>query len=138
MNPFFDVFGMWAQSSLFDNQIPIIPKMNAELIKFRKYLVSIRPVIGDVSGLIKQNSFPCIDEYSRPQRIMIPMNKITLNVLFNFGLVTAGLYLKSVYHSLYPKYDIPRPTIADIDAKGRPYPLIMSHRQLPTTAPIVP
>ena len=92
----------------------------------------------NVSGLIKQNSFPCIDEYSRPQRIMIPMNKITLNVLFNFGLVTAGLYLKSLYHSLYPKYDIPKPTIADNDAKGRPYPLIMSHKRLPATAPIVP
>ena len=47
---FWDAFGMCIKLILFESHIPIIPKTNDELMKLKKYLISIREVIGIVSG----------------------------------------------------------------------------------------
>ena len=50
---------------------------------------------------------------------IIPKNKITFEVLFNFGFETSGLPLYESYQSLYPRYDTPKLNIADnIESMG--------------------
>ena len=41
LNLFFDTFGISTKSNLLEIQIPMIPSINEELVKFKKYLICI-------------------------------------------------------------------------------------------------
>ena len=70
--------------------------------------------------------------------MIIAKNKITFEVLFNFGLVTSNLPLNCSYHNLYPRYDTPKLIMEDNIAISGLYPLIKSHKKFPITDPIAP